>query len=238
MDTECKINMRRPNSPRPRSIEDVREETRDWLNYVCDKYFDGNVRAMASALGYDDAGRSKLDRILKKKTVKIDPQTIEDVQNHLHEEYGDEEWRGPPPDPIPMDLVTFEVQEEEDRYVTAREVDGTYVIDPAEIDEMLAEDLDLFVVLVEGDSMEPEFRSGDRLVVRPVPERERYSIRVDGIYLFRLEDTVQIKRLQRLPGKKIRVLSTSDKYESYDVDLAEDPDVEVIGRVYGHFKRY
>jgi phage repressor protein C with HTH and peptisase S24 domain len=193
---------------------------------------------MASALGYDDAGRSKLDRILKKKTVKIDPQTIEDVQNHLHEEYGDEEWRGPPPDPIPMDLVTFEVQEEEDRYVTAREVDGTYVIDPAEIDEMLAEDLDLFVVLVEGDSMEPEFRSGDRLVVRPVPERERYSIRVDGIYLFRLEDTVQIKRLQRLPGKKIRVLSTSDKYESYDVDLAEDPDVEVIGRVYGHFKRY
>ena len=137
-----------------------------------------------------------------------------------------------------MDLVTFDVQQEEGQHVVAREVGGTYVIDPVEIDEILSASLDLFVVCVEGDSMEPEFRSGDRLVVRPVSENERCTIRVDGVYLFRLEDTVQIKRLQRLPENKIRVLSSSQKYESYDVDLDDDSDVEVLGRIYGQFKRY
>lgn len=190
---------------------------------------------MANALGYDDAGRSKLDRVLKGKTIKIDPQMIEDVESYVYEHHSDDSMVLPSPQPIPMSCVEFRVQEHGESYETQREVEGNYMLDPAEV-QSDPEEIDRFVVEISGDSMEPEFRSGDRLIVEPTDRDAR--IKADGVYLFRLEDTIQIKRLQRLPGGRLRVISSNTQYPTYEIDISQRADIEVIGRVWGRFKRY
>jgi len=223
-------------TPRPRSIDEVREETREWLNYVCEEYFEGNVRRMAHQVGYEGAGRSKLDRVLKGKTTKIDDDLIEDVETFLEERYGRTAVYGPPAEPLSVKQMSFSIAEEEGGYVAHREVEGDYILDPVEVEGEIEDDRPNFMIEMMGDSMEPEFRSGERLLI--TTRVSEYSVTVDGVYLFRLEDTVQVKRLQRLPQHRIRVLSANDSYPPFEIDLKEEPDIEIIGKVWGRFERY
>lgn len=227
--------MSKSNWRRPNSIEEVRERTRKWLNYICDEYFDGNVRAMATALGYDDAGRSKLDRVLKKKTVKIDPEMINHVESWAEEELGPDSLRMPP-EPVTVHYVTLTVTEDDGAYGYEEEIDGQYLIDPREMgfDEE-GETTRKFVVQIEGDAMAPEFVADDHVVIE---ELDTDRPRMDGVYAFRLEDTLHVKRLQRLPDNRLRVLSTNDRYPSYDIDMDVHADFELIGKVWGRFKHY
>lgn len=228
----------------PQPISEVREETRDWLNHVCQEQFGGNVRRMAITLGYDDAGRSKLDRILKKKTLKIDPRILQDVKDYLREE-GIEfiEQRPfnnghiPSQDGHSLDYCTIEVARRDGDFVAEKAGHGSYVLDGSELDDTIDSE-GLFVVPVSGDSMDPEFRSGDRLIVEPIEAEQGYEVPTDGIYVFRLEDSLQVKRLQRLPNRRLRVLSSNEKYPAFEINLDAAPDLEIIGRVWARVKRY
>lgn len=83
----------------------------------------------------------------------------------------------------------------------------------------------LCIVTGFGDSMKGMFNSGDPLVI----DRGIKAVDFDAVYFFRVEDEGFIKRLQRIPGEGIRVLSENQKYDSWTIK--PDMDFEVFGRV-------
>ena len=83
----------------------------------------------------------------------------------------------------------------------------------------------LCIVTGFGDSMKGMFNSGDPLVI----DRGTTSVEYDAVYFFRVADEGFIKRLQRIPGEGLRVLSENKKYESWTIK--PDMDFEVFGRV-------
>lgn len=83
----------------------------------------------------------------------------------------------------------------------------------------------LCIVTGFGDSMKGMFNSGDPLVI----DRGINAVEFDAVYFFRVADEGFIKRLQRIPGEGLRVLSENKKYESWTIK--PDMDFEVFGRV-------
>jgi phage repressor protein C with HTH and peptisase S24 domain len=201
---------------------------------------------MATSLGYDDAGRSKLDRILKGKTTKIDAQLLDDLKAYLeeqgieliehdtpHYQYTDENGN------FSLQYCTVEVARRNGRFVAECAEKGRYRIDPIEVSDAEVDGEELFVVPVVGDSMDPEFRSGDRIIIEPVSTPEFQLIPTDGVYLYRLEESIQVKRLRRKPKQRIEVVSANTEYGPYEFDVTdEDIDIEIIGRVWARVKRY
>ena len=56
------------------------------------------------------------------------------------------------------------------------------------------------------------------------------TVDFDGLYFFRVDNEGFIKRLQRIPGEGLRVLSENrERYESWTIK--QDMDFQVLGRV-------
>jgi phage repressor protein C with HTH and peptisase S24 domain len=86
---------------------------------------------------------------------------------------------------------------------------------------------DLALVHVEGESMEPTLRPGDLILVNRHDTAAR-----DGIFLLRLDSTLLVKRLQRLPGGKLKVASDNPAYEPFVVSMEDDSqDLAIVGRI-------
>lgn len=90
---------------------------------------------------------------------------------------------------------------------------------------------DLRLIYVEGDSMEPDLRSGDIILV----DHTDTGARREGIYVLLLDGALLVKTLQRLPGGVIRVISRNESYEPFSVK-ADELDtaaaaVVIVGRV-------
>ena len=84
----------------------------------------------------------------------------------------------------------------------------------------------LCIVTGFGDSMRPLFNPGDPLLV----DISINTVDFDSIYFFRVGNEGFIKRLQRIPGEGLRVLSANrDNYEPWTVK--PDMDFQVFGRV-------
>jgi phage repressor protein C with HTH and peptisase S24 domain len=83
----------------------------------------------------------------------------------------------------------------------------------------------LCIVTGFGDSMKGMFNSGDPLII----DRGVNSVEGDAVYFFRVENEGFIKRLQRVPGEGLRVLSENKKYETWTIKAGMD--FEVFGRV-------
>lgn len=83
----------------------------------------------------------------------------------------------------------------------------------------------LCIVTGFGDSMKGMFNPGDPLLV----DRGVTVVEYDAVYFFRVEGEGFIKRLQRIPGEGLRVLSENKKYESWTIKPGMD--FEVFGRV-------
>lgn len=83
----------------------------------------------------------------------------------------------------------------------------------------------LCIVTGFGDSMKGMFNSGDPLVI----DTGIKAVDFDAVYFFRVADEGFIKRLQRIPGEGVRVLSENKKYDSWTIKSGMD--FEVFGRV-------
>lgn len=68
-----------------------------------------------------------------------------------------------------------------------------------------------------GDSMLGTFSDGDPLMV----DRGINAMDKDGIYLFTVDGAAHIKRLQRIGGSRVKVISDNPAYERWEADLAE-----------------
>jgi phage repressor protein C with HTH and peptisase S24 domain len=88
---------------------------------------------------------------------------------------------------------------------------------------------DIAMSMVVGVSMEPWLHSKDA-VLTDLQDRDALT---EGIHVVRLDGALLVKKLQRLPGKILRVSSYNQAYEPFDIQGHEDPDRDfaVLGRV-------
>lgn len=95
--------------------------------------------------------------------------------------------------------------------------------------ELHANPADLYLIYVDGESMEPTLRPGDVILV---DRRSAQAVPRDGIYVLRMDGSLLVKRLQRLPGHQVRVTSDNPAYQPFALSL-EQPgdDLAIVGRV-------
>ena len=92
----------------------------------------------------------------------------------------------------------------------------------------------LSVIRVAGDSMEPEFSDGDLVLIATDQKEPRngfmFAVHYDG-QLF-------VKRVQRLPGNRLQLISTNARYPPIIVDLEAPEDVRLEGRVVASMREW
>lgn len=87
---------------------------------------------------------------------------------------------------------------------------------------------DVFLMLVDGDSMYPTLKNGAMIMVN-----QHVNGLSDGIYVMRHDNNLLVKRLQLLPGGIIKVKSDNNMYEAWEINKEDlnGTDIELIGRV-------
>jgi len=81
----------------------------------------------------------------------------------------------------------------------------------------------LSAIVVAGDSMEPDLRDGDEILVDRAPRPFR-----DGIHVVRMGEALHVKRVQAGRPGRLTLISANAAYPPLEVAAGE---VEVIGRV-------
>lgn len=114
------------------------------------------------------------------------------------------------------------------RTVAHEKQTGVVAIDEVMVRSMGLNPRKLFVTGSNGESMYPTINSGDYLIVS---NDEQDLAPGDGIYFIRLEGDVLVKRLQRLPGQKIKVSSDNKAYEPYVIEINDGIDFQILGKV-------
>ena len=82
----------------------------------------------------------------------------------------------------------------------------------------------LHIITADGDSMEPDIKKGDFVIV----DTSQRSFSKEGIYAVQYSNNIFIKRVQILPRGKVVLLSDNPRYNPITLDEAES--VDVIGR--------
>ncbi|PMZ03884.1 helix-turn-helix domain-containing protein [Pseudomonas sp. FW306-02-F02-AA] len=85
----------------------------------------------------------------------------------------------------------------------------------------------LAIIDGDGDSMEGTFRNGDSLLV----DRGITEIRTDAVYVFTLDGDLFIKRLQRMTGGSLRMISDNPVYPAIMIEGAQLDRVHIQARV-------
>jgi phage repressor protein C with HTH and peptisase S24 domain len=74
--------------------------------------------------------------------------------------------------------------------------------------------------------MEPTLKAGDDILVDVSDAAERLR---DGIYVLRIDDALNVKRLAMVPGGGLSIISDNDRYPP--IERRRDDRVEIVGRV-------
>lgn len=87
----------------------------------------------------------------------------------------------------------------------------------------------MVLMRVTGDSMEPEIRHGDMVLV----DQGRRDIFGHAMYAVAVNEEIYIKQIETLPGRRMVLRSLNERYAPIEVDLRGDlaDSVHVIGRV-------
>jgi SOS-response transcriptional repressor LexA len=85
----------------------------------------------------------------------------------------------------------------------------------------------LAVITAFGTSMEPDFTDGSMLLV----DRGITSIKTDAVYVLLKSDELFIKRVQRLVGGGLRIISNNPQYQPEEVADPAKVNLMVLGRV-------
>lgn len=102
-------------------------------------------------------------------------------------------------------------------------------VDKAFLKGLDTKNLRIFEVV--GDSMEPDFYEGDWAIADMVAGRDNF-VRIAGVYIVRMGESVYIKRVEFLPHNGIKLISINTKYgEMYP--HKEGYEWEILGKVCG-----
>lgn len=92
---------------------------------------------------------------------------------------------------------------------------------------LYADPNDLSVITVKGDSMIGVLNDGDNILINHAKNQPG-----DGLYVFRINETLMVKRTQPMPGNQLLVTSTNEAYKPFTLDLTQPADdIEIIGKV-------
>lgn len=95
--------------------------------------------------------------------------------------------------------------------------------------ELHASPKDLYLIEVDGESMEPTLRPGDIILI---DHRDAQSVPRDGIYVIRMDSGLLVKRIQRLPGNRLMITSDNPAYKPFEIAMDDaKTDLTIIGRV-------
>ncbi len=102
--------------------------------------------------------------------------------------------------------------------------------------ELHSSPANLYLIYVEGESMEPSLRPGDVILV----DHTDNIAKRDGIYVIRMGESLLVKRLQRLPNHRLKVTSDNPAYEPFEISLDFDlqNELSIIGRVVWSGRRH
>ncbi|QJB56685.1 helix-turn-helix transcriptional regulator [Pseudodesulfovibrio sp. zrk46] len=99
--------------------------------------------------------------------------------------------------------------------------------------QMRGNPVNMVLMEVIGNSMEPEIKEGDMVLI----DESRTDVLSGGIYAVGVEDTVMVKRVERLPGT---LVLRSDNVDYSPIHLSGDElnNVRVIGKVLWASREY
>lgn len=83
------------------------------------------------------------------------------------------------------------------------------------------------LINVDGDSMMPTLCPRDLLFI----DTKIDHFNGDGIYVFNFEDSTFVKRLQKVKGRKLCVLSDNPKYPPFEIESHEMGDIYIFGKL-------
>ncbi|WP_233427695.1 XRE family transcriptional regulator [Rouxiella silvae] len=86
------------------------------------------------------------------------------------------------------------------------------------------------LINVDGDSMAPTLKPKDLLFI----DSKIDHFIGDGVYVFNFEDSTFIKRLQRIKGRKLAVLSDNPTYPPFYIEPNEMHELFIFGRLIKH----
>ena len=85
----------------------------------------------------------------------------------------------------------------------------------------------LFVIGVVGDSMEGVLSDHDTILVNEALTRPD-----NGLFIVRINESIIVKHIQVMPGRKLLVKSANEAYEPFTVDLNDEYlDMQILGKV-------
>lgn len=85
--------------------------------------------------------------------------------------------------------------------------------------------VNLRIYPVKGDSMEPSLCNLDTVLVDTGVE----AVEDDGVYVLRIDDAIYVKRVQRFPGRRLRIISDNPHYQPFE--LSDGDNFDIVGRV-------
>lgn len=83
-----------------------------------------------------------------------------------------------------------------------------------------------FTMTVEGDSMDPEIKSGSLVFV----DKQQVVPYNDGIFIVRFDQFLRMKMVQPLPGEKLLLSTINKKFDSITVEK-DQKGFEILGRI-------
>lgn len=89
---------------------------------------------------------------------------------------------------------------------------------------------DVFWMPVVGDSMGEKYKKLSLVPVAKFTDPVE-DFAADDVYVIRWDGAVKIKRLQRLSGQRVRIISDNDAYPNEMIELDDGTEFEIIGRV-------
>jgi len=85
---------------------------------------------------------------------------------------------------------------------------------------------DMILVDVYGNSMEPELKDGDTVLI----DKSQKDILAGSIYAVGIDDTIMVKRIEKHPGKLV-LMSDNKDYETIYLSQSEMDSVRIIGKI-------
>ncbi|HBH7051314.1 TPA: helix-turn-helix domain-containing protein [Morganella morganii] len=83
------------------------------------------------------------------------------------------------------------------------------------------------MINISGDSMSPAINPKDVVFV----DTHNAYFDSDGVYVFTFENSLFIKRLQRVKGRRLAVKSDNEAYETFYIEESETHELRIIGKV-------
>ena len=139
---------------------------------------------------------------------------------------GESEELAPSKDQTPIKMYDIEAAAGAGRSFEGEPIKTTLYFSTAELSEQGLDPAHVVGVKVRGDSMDGTLADGDWVLV----DRSNRDPKQEGVFLLLVSGERRIKRVQRLAGGALYLISDNDHYQPEMIKPQDMHDVEILGR--------